>query len=64
MVQLPGTHTSDALVFDGLYGDLASVGLPISLVVSLYSRNLTIEGAMWNVRCGFRSVCSGLPEMW
>ena len=41
------THTSETLVFDGLYGD--SVGLLIPLVASSYSRNLTLEGVMWNV---------------
>ena len=38
-------------MFDGIYGDLARVGLPIPLVASLHSKNLTLEGAMWNVRC-------------
>ena len=45
------TRISGALTFDGIYGDLARVGLPIPLVVSLHSKNLTLEGAMWNVHC-------------
>lgn len=44
---LEETHTSETLVFDGLYGD--SVGLLIPLVASSYSRNLTLEGVTWNV---------------
>ena len=55
---LEETHTSETLVFDGLYGD--SVGLLIPLVVSSYSRNLTPEGVTWNVcylATGFWSVC-------
>ena len=38
-------------MFDGIYGDLARVGPPIPLVASLHSKNLTLEDAMWNVRC-------------
>ena len=60
-IKMAETRISGALVFDGIYGDLARVGLPIPLVVSLHSKNLTLEGAMWNVRC-FRLVCSGLLE--
>ena len=40
-----------ALVFDGIYDELARVGLPIPLVPSLNLKNLTLDVAMWNVRC-------------
>ena len=44
------THTS-ALPFEGVYGDLAILGLPIPIVVSLESQTLTLESAIWNARC-------------
>ena len=50
------TRISGALVFDGIYGDLAQVGLPIPLVASLHLKNLTLEGTMWNVRCSATGV--------
>ena len=45
------THVSAALVFDGVYGDLARLGLPIPIVLSLQSQHLTLESPMWNARC-------------
>ena len=40
-----------SLVFDGFCGELAQLGLPLPLVVSLKLNNLTFKSAMWNVRC-------------
>ena len=45
------TQQSTALAFDGFYGELARLGLPLPLVASLKLNNLTLESAMWNVRC-------------
>ena len=41
---------SSAFVFDDFYGDLIKVGLPLPLVVSLKSKGLTLESAMWTVK--------------
>ena len=45
------TRVSAALMFDGVYGDLARLGLPIPIVLSLQSQHLTLESPMWNARC-------------
>ena len=45
------TCVSAALMFDGVYGDLARLGLPIPIVLSLQSQHLTLESPMWNARC-------------
>ena len=46
----PRARRSAALVFDGIYDELLGVGLPLPLVVSLKSKNLTLESAMWTVK--------------
>ena len=58
------TRTSAALAFEGFYGDLARLGLPLPLVVSLETKDLTLESAMWNARCsaGGFSVTLFWPE--
>ena len=45
--------TSGALIytFDGFYGNLSRVGLPTPLVATLQSESLTLESALWNMRC-------------
>ena len=43
------TEQSTAFVFDGLYGELAQLGLPLPMVANpLKLNNLTLESAMWN----------------
>ena len=51
MQNMAKTCTSAALVFEGFYGDLARLGLPVPLVVSLEMKDFTLESAMWNARC-------------
>ena len=45
------TRISAAFPFEGVYGDLARLGLPIPIVVSLELQTLTLESAIWNARC-------------
>ena len=45
------TRRSTALAFDGIYGNLAQLGLPLPLVAILSMKNLTLESAMWSARC-------------
>ena len=45
------TRVCAALVFDGIYGGLARLGLPIPIVLSLQSQHLTLESPVWNARC-------------
>ena len=49
--EMADTQQSTALAFDGLYGELAQLGLPLPLMAGLKLNNLTLESAMWNVRC-------------
>ena len=58
------TRTSAALAFEGFYSDLARLGLPIPLVVSVETKDLALESAMWNARCsaGGFSVTLFWPE--
>ena len=43
-----------ALAFDGFCGELAQLGFPLPLVVSLKLNNLTFKNAMWNVKCSVK----------
>ena len=45
------TRLPSALTFDCSYSELLRLGLPIPLVVSLQSQQLTFESALWNARC-------------
>ena len=43
--------TRRSTAFDGSYGNLAQLGLPLPLVAILSMKNLTLESAMWSARC-------------